>query len=87
MFSDFKNLHGYNLRTTYILKDVGSNMTSGDKCIRHHLPVVINNLKADILNEVDTFFLWFCILYKGIWLNEYKTECVEPNCYVCNRRS
>ena len=33
MFSDFNNLHGYNLRTTYILKDVGSNMPSGDKCI------------------------------------------------------
>ena len=88
MFSDFNNLHGYNLRTTYILKDVGSNMTSGDKCIRHHLPVVINNLKADILNKVDTHSLYGFVFYiKRIWLNEYITECVEPNCYVCNHRS
>ena len=88
MCSDFNNLHGYNLRTTYILKDVGSNMTSGDKCIRHHLPVVINNLKADILSKIDTHSLYGFVFYiKRIWLNEYKTECVEPNCYVCNRRS
>ena len=88
MFSDFNNLHGYNLRTSYILKDVGSNMTSGDKYIRHHLPVVINNLKSDILNKVDTHSLDGFVFYiKRIWLNEYKTECVEPNCYVCNRRS
>ena len=64
MFSDFNNLHGYNLRTTYILKVVGSNMTSRDKCIRHHLPVVINYLKVNILNSRYTFSLWFCILYQ-----------------------
>ena len=63
MFSDFNTLHGYNLRTTYMLKDVGSNMTSGDKCIRHHLPVAISNLKADILNKVDTHSLYDFVFY------------------------
>ena len=62
-FSDFKNLHGYNLRTTYILKYVGSNMPSGDKCIRHHLPVLINYLKADILNKIDTHSLYGFVFY------------------------
>ena len=39
MFSDFTSSHGYELRTTYILKDVGSNMSSGNKCIRHYCPL------------------------------------------------
>ena len=87
MFSDFTNSHGYELRTTYILKDVGSNMSSGNKCIRHYLPVVINDLKDDILNKIETHSLYGFVFYiKRIWLNEYKTECVEQNCYVCNRR-
>ena len=63
MFLDYNNRHGYNLRTTYILKDVGSNMTSGHKCIRHYLPVVINNLKADILNKIDTHSLNGFVFY------------------------
>ena len=87
MFSDFTSTHGYELRTTYILKDVGSNMSSGNKCIRHYLPVVINYLKSDILNKIETLSLYGFVFYiKIIWLNEYKTECVEQNCYVCNRR-
>ena len=87
MFSDFTNSHGYELRTTYILKDVGSNMSSGNKCIRHNLPVVINDLKDDILNKIETHSLYGFVFYvKRIWLNEYKTECVDQNCYVCNRR-
>ena len=45
-FYDFTNSHGYDLRTTYILKDVGSNMSSGNKCIRHYLPDVINDFKT-----------------------------------------
>ena len=87
MFSDFTNSHGYELRTTYIVKYVGSNMSSGNKCIRHYLSVVSNDLKNDILNKIETHSLYGFVFYiKRIWLNEYKTECVEHNCYVCNRR-
>ena len=87
MLIDFSSSHGYELRTTYILKDVGSNMSSGSRCIRHYLPVVINDLKNDILNKIETHSLYGFVFYiKRIWLNEYKTECVEQNCYVCNRR-
>ena len=87
MFSNFTSLHGYELRTTYILKDVGSNMSSENNCIPHYLPVVINDLKNDILNKIETHSPYGFVFYiKIIWLNEYKTECVEQNCYVCNRR-
>ena len=30
LFSDFPNLHGYEPRTTYIIKDIGSNVSSGN---------------------------------------------------------
>ena len=84
MFSDFTSSHGYELRTTYILKDVGSNMSSGNNCIRHYLPT--NDLKNDILNKIETHSLYDFVFYiKRIWLNEYKTECVDQNCNVCNR--
>ena len=46
-----------------ILKDVGSSMTSGHQCIRHYLPVVIDNLKADILNKIDTHSLYGFVFY------------------------
>ena len=83
MFSDFTRSHGYELRTTYILIYVGSNMSSGNKCIRHYLPVVINNSKNDILDKIEKHSLYGFVFYiKRIWLNEYKTECVEQNCYV-----
>ena len=53
-------------------------MTSGDKYIRHYLPVVMNNLKAGILNKIDTHALYdFAFYIKRIWLSEYKTECVK----------
>ena len=68
MFSNFTSSHGYELRTTYILKDVVSNMSSGNKCIRHYLPVVINDLKNDILNKIETHFLYGFVFYiKIIW--------------------
>ena len=78
MFSDFTSSHGYELSTTYILKDVGSNIFSGNKCIRQYLPVVINDLKNDILNKIETHSLDGFVFYiKRIWLNEYKTGCVK----------
>ena len=65
-----------------------SNMSSRDKCIRYYLPVVIDNSKNDILNKIETHSLYgFAFYRKRKWLKEYKIECVEQNCYVCNRRS
>ena len=76
------------MRTAYILKDVGSDMSYGDECIRHYLPGVINNSKNDILNQFESHSLYgFAFYVNRIWLNEYETECVEHFFYVCNRRS
>ena len=78
--------------TTQIAKFMGPTWGPPGSCRPQmgpmNIPVVINNLKADILNKIDTHSLYGFVFYiKRIWLNEYKTECVEPNCYVCNRRS
>ena len=62
-------------------------MSNGNKCIRHYLPYVINNSRMDILNEIETHSPYgFVFFIKRMRLNEYKAECVEQNCYVCNRR-
>ena len=85
MFSDCINSHGYDLRTIYILKDIDSNMSSGNICIRHYMPIVIDtgSSKNDTLNKIKTDSLHgFAFYIKRIWLNKYKTEWVERN-LVC----
>ena len=88
MFSDCTISHSYPLRSTYILNESGSNTPSGDKCIRHYLPTVINNLEPDILNKISTHSLQgFAFYIKRTMINKYQTECDVRNCYVCDIRS
>ena len=88
MFSDYTISHSYTLRSTYILNESGSNTPSGDKCIRHYLPTVINKLEPDILNEISTRSLQgFAFYIKRMMINKYQTECDVRNYYVCDIRS
>ena len=88
MFSDFSSGHHYNLRTTFILENTSSNKSSGDKCIRHYLPALINKTKADILDKTSTHSIQgFSFYVKRLTLADYRMECVERDCYVCKRRS
>ena len=88
MFSDYTYSHSYTLRSEYVLDASGSKTPSGDKCIRHYLPTVINKSKPDILNKASTHSLHGYAFYiKRIMINEYKMECVDRNCYVCDNRS
>ena len=85
MFSDYSVPHSYPLRATYVLNAPGSNTPSGEKCIRHYLRSVVNELKPDILDKVSTHSLQGYAFYiKKITITEYKMECVKRNCYVCN---
>ena len=88
MFSDYSVPHSYPLRATYVLNAPGSNTPSGEKCIRHYLPSVVDKLKPDILDKVSTHSLQGYAFYiKRITITEYKMECVKRNCYVCDNHS
>ena len=88
MFSVYTYSHSYTLRSEYVLDASGSKTPIGDKCIRHYLPTVINKSKPDILNKASTHSLQGYAFYiKRIMINEYKMECVDRNCYVCDNRS
>ena len=88
MFSDYSVPHSYTLRATYVRNAPGSNTPSGQKCIRHYIPSVVNKLKPGILDKVSTHSLQGYAFYiKRITITEYKIECVKRNCYVCNNHS
>ena len=73
MFSDYSVSHSYPLRATYVRNAPGSNTPSGEKCIRHYLPSVVNKLKPDILDKVSTHSLQGYAFYiKRITITEYK---------------
>ena len=87
MFAEFTCTHSYKLRKKSILDNEGSNKPSGDKCIRHHLPVVINNAKPDILDKISTHTIQgFAFYIKRITINNYRLECVDRDCFICNYR-
>ena len=80
--------HDYNLRTNGILENATTKTSSGENCIRFHLPVVINNTDRNVLDKVSTHsYEGFAFYVKRITICNYNDECNLRNCYVCNTRS
>ena len=46
--------HDYNLRINSVLKNVTTTTSSGENCIRFHLPVLINNTMSSVLDKIST---------------------------------
>ena len=55
------------------------------KCIRSHLPVLLNDTPAIVINTIDTHsiqgFSFFIMRY---YLSQYKTQCQLRGCFICN---
>ena len=46
--------HDYSLRMNSILENVTTTTSSGENCIRFHLPVKINNTESSVLDKIST---------------------------------
>ena len=59
MRSDADKLHAYNTRSDTVLTTSRSNLYGTEKCVRYHLPQLINDTDRNILKKVGyPFILW-----------------------------
>ena len=54
VLSDADKLHAYNTRSNTVLTTPRSNLYGTEKCVRHHLPHLINDTDRNIIEKVDT---------------------------------
>ena len=55
------------------------------KCMRSHLPLLLNDTPEIILNEINTHSIQgFSFFIKQYHLSQYTTQCYVRGCYVCN---
>ena len=78
-------VHDYNLRTNSIMENTNTKTSSGENCIRFHLPVIINNTDRNVVDKVSTHpYEGFAFYVKIITICDYNNERSLRNCYVCN---
>ena len=55
------------------------------KCIRSHLPVLLNDTPAIIIKKIDTHSIQgFSFFIKRYYLSQYTTQCQLRGCFICN---
>ena len=84
MFSTEPNVHRYNTRSKAILNHPVTNLFGSKKCVRYHLPRLVEQTDFNILEKVDSHcYTGFSIYRRKICVQSYKSECNQPNCYTC----
>ena len=83
MFSTESNVHRYNTRSNAILNHPVTNLFGSEKCVRYHLPRLVEETDSNILEKVDSHcYTGFSIYLRKICVQSYKSECNQPNCYT-----
>ena len=84
MFSTEAYVHRYNTRSNAILNHPVTNLFGSEKCVRYHLPRLVEETDSNILEKVDSHcYTGFSIYLRKICVQSYKSECNQPNCYTC----
>ena len=84
MFFTEPNVHRYNIRSNTILNHHVTNRFGSEKCVRYHLPRLVEETDSNILEKVDSHcYTGFSIYLRKIWVQSYKSECNQPNYYTC----
>ena len=80
------DVHTYNTRYRNQMKKTKTKHIFADRCIRSHLPVLINATNLNIISKINTHSLTgFCNYIKISLLQDYVMECNITNCYVCSQ--
>ena len=86
MFQDFSREYDHNTRQHSVLNNVFSSSRYSEKCIRFHLPIIVNNTGICILEKVTTHCYHGFIFYiKKCMIDRYVAQCQTRRCYICNR--
>ena len=84
VFIDATNTHSYNIRDNPILNHLTSILFGSEKCVRYHLPRVIEETDPNVLEKVNTHcYNEFCLYIRRACMHNYKSECSQRNCYTC----
>ena len=88
MLSDPEKLHAYNTRSNPVLATPCSNLYGTEKCVRYHLPTLINDTDRNIIEKVDTHsYYGFGAYVKKITMQGYQFVCTVSDCYICQRQA
>lgn len=79
-------IHNHNTRQSTDLHRFAVNKSKTEKCIRHYIPTLFNNLPVDLKNKFNTHSLaGFSHNYKQFLLSKYSEVCLLLVCRPCNR--
>ena len=88
-FSNFVNTsnHGYATRNNNRILSNVTRTHAAQKCIRNHLPIIINNCDPLIIAKVNTHsYKGFTNYAKISKIKGYNAQCTTLDCYICNSR-
>ena len=79
-----EEIHGRDTRFNYQIPRNVTRTSMQQKCLRNHLPIVLNSTSSEILEKIDTHsYNGFSNYAKLKYINEYCNECLIVNCYIC----
>ena len=85
-FKRNSDVHEYNTRNRQALRLNQFKNVTTLKCIRFHIPTLVNNMPTNVKEKIDTHSLSGFSHYTKIHLiGKYSNTCDKRNCYVCNR--
>ena len=78
LYHDYETRHCHNICIPH------SHTTKARKCIRYHIPMLLNMLPAQLTAKLYTHSQIGLVNYtKQLLLNKYSNTCLIENCYVC----
>ena len=78
MYHDYETRHRHHICIPH------SHTTKVRKCIRYHMPMLLNTLPLQITAKLYTHSqIGFVNYTKQLFLNGYTSTCLVVNCYVC----
>ena len=84
MFENDTHQHAHNTRNRQISRPIAVRV-SGSKCIRYHMPFIIDNTPDVIKDKATTHSpKGFANYIKKYYLNTYTETCNIDYCYICN---
>ena len=79
------SVHAYNTRQSNSIHRQKTRTVAASKCVRHYIPIPIQEMPACIMEKVSSHSLQgFSNYVKNYFLDKYKSECNIVNCYVCS---
>ena len=86
MFQYNSSLHDIETRNHDRMHVVPTRTFGARNVLRHHLPVLVYRFPADLIRKAQTHSITaFSNHIKHHLLESYSHDCIELNCYVCNK--